>query len=405
MQQRYAMERASLVLIVCGVWLAGCTPAIPAQDPAPGRERGRGLYSDDEQRLLEYLADHDIPDRSYDGGGGTAAHPGIIWERREVARAFELFESGSPKLRLAIAKSLWWCGGDTYGAAGLRFWDACGPDDPDGVRYYLFGLTLGHAVDDERKALRRWLLEEADLKYAPALLKNLYGGNLFADADAAEQEKIFAFLKRLYKQQGLVVRYKGPDEETTVSGSVQEYVVGLLPKTEPGWDLLLEWMTAYAKTADDGTLRAMWGRWQIMSQGDLRRHPEIIELCETTAQSNALAESWCLCPRKVPFPERFRELRRAFEKNVWRQVFNDDANIRRSIITSLLQGGGCWHKTRTPKFLRGVDVAAQARTRAAAAAREIYDQLTELDEYAENERTRAWLDERFGALSNALLPE
>lgn len=399
------MMQAMRILAVCGVWLLGCAGVGCAQQSGLQPGDGKGLYSDDEQELLEYLADHDIPARGDPRHGGAIAHPGIAWERKQVARAFELFESGSAELRLAIAKSLWWGGGDTYGPAGSRFWEACGPEDHDEVRYYLFGLALGHATDDGRTALRRWLFEDADLEHADALLKNISAVDLFAGTSAAQQDEMLAFLKRLYKQQGVVVRTKGPDEETTVSGSVQEYVVRLLPKTEPGWDLLIEWMAADSKTADDGTLRAMWGQWRRLCNEDARRHLKTAEFYEAVARNSALAESWCLSPSKAPFPARFYEARRVFEQNVWRQVFNDDERVRHSIITSLLRGSGRWDKTQTPEFLRSVEATAQARTQATAAAREIYDQLMQLDEYAEGQRPRTWLDERFQALNAALEPE
>jgi len=392
------MRQALRILTMCGVWLLGCASLIQAQNAGPRAQDSEGLYSDDEQELMGYLADHTIPFYDNQGAGNAPPVTDPMFQD-QVKRALEVFKTGSPRLRLAIAKSLFWApNSETVG-----FWKACGPDDAE-AQHYLFGVVFANAPDDMKTALRRWLLEEADLKYAPALLKNLYGRSLFANTDAPEQEKILAFLERLYKQQGVVVRHKGPDEETTISGSVQEYVVRLLPRAERGWELLLEWMAADATTADDGTLRAMWGQWQMMSQADVTRHPEIVELCETTAHSTALAQSWCLSPRKVSFPSRFPELKNAFERNVWSQVFSDDERVRRGIITSRLQGGGRWNKTRTPEFLRSVEATAQARTRAAAEARDIYDRLTELDEYTEGQRTRTWLDKRLEAVNAALLP-
>lgn len=390
---RFAVRLAALSC----VWLLGCTMT-PAQDAGPRAGGSQGLHSCNEQELLEYLSDHSVPYIANEGAGNAPPLTDPMFQD-QVKRALELFKSGSPRLRLAIAKALTW----VFHPEAAAFWEACGPNDAE-AQHYILGIALANAPDGEKQTLRQWLLERADVKYAPALLKNLHGGDLFSGTDASEQEEILDFLKRLYKQQGVVVRYKGADEETTISGSVQQYVVALLPKTKPGWDLLLEWMAADARTADQGTLREMWGQWQHMAQLDLREHPEIVQLCETTAHSSALAESWCLSPKRTPFPNKFGTLKSTFEENVWRQVFSDDERVRRSIITSLLQGSGAWDKTQTPGFLRGLDIPARARTQAVAEAREIYGQLGTLDQYAEGERARTWLDERFQALNVALLP-
>jgi hypothetical protein len=381
------MRRLVRAIAVCVFCLAGSVSSAAVENSEMPWATKTALFGDDEEQVLEYLKRSQVPEPFDAPGPATFDNP---ISRREVERALELFKNGSDELRLAVAQSLFWAS-ERY---ILEFWNACGPNDIE-AKHYFIGIALENVSKDKKKELRTWLLEDANLKYAAALLKNLSTEGLFDQTKEAEKEEIYRFLIRLYGQPGLVVKYKGTAEDFTISASIQTYVVLLLPRTERAWDILLDWMVADGRKADKKTLEAMWRQWRsFQSRGACLKEEEFFNHAASLPE---LAECWLRSPYR-PNISQGGESWQIFRQNLWKQIFNEDRNIRKAAITLLLDYP---FRNEAFDFIKGLDVIEAVRKQAMVDAEEAYSELRESVKYRDSKRPSD-LEERYRRLQKAL---
>jgi hypothetical protein len=319
------MMKRLTMSVLCGVSLLTLAVGICASPR--GTDGYKVLESGDEKAMIKYLETHHIPNMPRPGmtGGPSPNHPGIV---SELDRALALFKGGSPELRLAIAKSLW-----PYSQQRImEFWKACGAEDWE-AKHYLAGLALGYAGENERKAIRKWLLKKADPSYATALLRYLDEHSLHNGLNAAEADAFLPFLESLYRQEGTVVPGLGSDSDFPAA-SCQAYTVRLLPATVGGRDLLLKWLISDSKKVDPKALRNLWVKWRRTVGG--QGLPDQDFLSEAVKR-RALAESWLLSSYRPDFCAD-QDVRSAFLSLARDQVLNPDGRVRRSAIARVLWG-------------------------------------------------------------------
>jgi len=359
------MKLIPLLAYVC-ILLVGVFPhtanAEEKRDPQPDT----GLYSDDEETVLEYLATHRVPHTT----GQPSTPPG---DPREVERAVELFKTGSHAVRLAIAKAL-----PTFSNEGMKFWPLCGDEDYE-AKHYLVGLAFAASKPEQWVELRDWLINEAHPSYATALLKNLkyfYFRHLFAGATEAEEHKLLAFLKELYRQPGhVVVRRSLPGDymRKEIGGPVQEYVVGLLPGTPAASELLLEWISRDSKKVDQSTLEAMWNKWNPSRLKDL----DAISRRRDVAESFLLSKQWGR-GRLLDQP--------VFDQNVCTQVFNPDDRVRMEALRFAITLGGVLYvhtyldQSACFAAIRGASATTTMRMQVLEEAKSVHQQLLKREE-------------------------
>jgi len=371
--------------------LLAVLPAITARCEENQTERKVGLYSDDEKTVIEYLKNHRIPHSSRTPSGPGQDYPPY---RREVQRALELFENGTPELRVAIAKSL-----AIYNKEGMKFWEKCGQEDYE-AKHYLVGVAFRWAKPERRQELREWLVNEAHPSYATAILKNLTPHALLDKINESQRKALIGLLKELYKQKGWVVRLKslpGDYEQKDHAGPVQTYVLRLLPGGPAGGKVALEWICRDSKKVDETTLEAMWYAWGRSKFNDTKG----------LSGRRDLAESWLLCPGRARSVRHLDQT--AFKKNVCSQVFNPDPRVRTKALEYVIQGGGR-HPLAKDKAnrnggfdaIKAATVTKAMRARALEEAKAIYAELLE-----KNKKQRyivPQLKKDFAKLSEALFP-
>lgn len=297
-----------------------------------GEKKGKGLFSNDEEKILAYLKTHGIPHATGTSGTPTTLQPE---QRAELQRARALFMKGTPRLRLAIAEALSWA----PEAMAEELWDACGKDDFE-TRHHLAGLVMVIIKGDKKLAIRKWLLTEAHPSHAPALLARLHADDLYVKASRREQIKILEFIRRLYRQKGTTgsgsaVREKGKWSQETI----QEAAVCLLygNGSKEGRDLVLEWMRNDSKKVSLGALFNMWVLW-----GGLARDGKLLtpRFLNPVVRETEFAESWLLSPYRgqvVPGARRFNASRKAFINNVLAQIANPDRRVRLAAVEYALK--------------------------------------------------------------------
>jgi len=354
-----------------------------------GRE---ALFGDDEETIMEYLESHRVPHVPSAPSGPPADHPSYL---AEVDRALSLFRTGSHELRLAIAKSV--C--ESAGSRARDLWRACRDDERE-AQHHLVGLALAVGTEEEKALLRQWILEEARPDLATALLRNLRSYYLYRGLSEEEQDVFIPLLKQLYRQSGKVLQIKAipGDSGGDIAGSVQEYVVKLIPLTLRGRDLLLNWVVSDRKRLDAKALRAVWTQW-----GRMDRETDLLdgEFLATAAPRMEIAEAWLLSLRySDPPPFMGSRHFEAFARALGEQVLNPDDSVRVAAIKWAL-------RSSIPKegwsFLRRLRADARLRRRAAT---EIEDRYLEVRAYLSKTKSRRSrlpaLDARRSALLESL---
>jgi hypothetical protein len=357
--------RSIQAIALLSLLATGFLPSSTRADETNKVLRANGLFSDDEQTVLEYLRDHRIPNSTGQPSGPALDAPRYL---REVERAVELFKTGSHAVRLAIAKAL-----PAYSNDGMKFWPLCGKEDYE-AKHYLFGLALAASKPEQRDELRDWLVNESHPSYATALLKNLkyfYFRQFFEDATKAEEDELLAFLKDLYHQKGhVVVKRSLPGDylREELGGPVQKYVVQLLPRTPAGAKVLLDWISRDSKKVDEATLEAMWNKWNPSELEDM----EDISSRRDVAESFLLSEQWGK-RRLLDQP--------AFDKNVCRQIFNPDDRVRMEALRFVISlGGVVYHHTHVDQAacfgaIREASATKAMRSSVLREAREMFQEL------------------------------
>jgi hypothetical protein len=385
------MGKTMLLVAACAFCFAGA-PTIATGVTMPG-EAGHGqqpqpvladagprwpLAGDDEDEIIAYLDDHAIPDL---GRGFTHAGPPITLCRPQ-------FRTGSPRLRLAIAKALTWAPEEEI--AG--FWQACGSDDVE-AKHYLVGLALTFVPDQKKGPYRRWLIEEGDLEYAEAIAGHLYWGeSLFSGTDEAERAKLLSFLDGLFRR---LVKNNAPEQ-------LQINAIQALSEDQATMVVVTGWLADESRKVSHRTLAALWEKRVHLKQHGTGAGDK--DFFDKAARNQALVDAWCLWSPKggggVDFSP-FEDDNLLFQQNVWKQVFSEDDDVRRGALRYLCRGGG---RGDSVEFIQGLDAPLAARERALADARAIYDELRASKDYV-SKSARAELDKRFEALSAALQPQ
>ncbi len=325
-----------------------------------GGEKDRGLYSDKESVLLDYLSKNGIPSGPGLGEGGPTEWP-AHWVK-EAKRAQDLFKKGSPRLRLAIARA--------HHAATPDLWALCGPEDFE-AKHNMFGTVLLASDKKGKQKLREWLLTEAHSSYAGALLRDLSWRNLYDDKVSARQEKRFLpFLSQLYRQPGTLHGYPGREGKDKPR-TIQEAVIELVPRTRGGRDLLYRWILADSKKVDKRTLLAVWQVWDEMCG-----YAKLFDnrFTESAVKTRGFAESWLLSPHKLsycPSGRNFKKHRSMFMNNLWSQVSNPDKRVRLAALEYVLEQ----NSNESFHFIKGLAIPALMREKTSQEAQEVCARL------------------------------
>jgi hypothetical protein len=183
-------------------------------------------------------------------------------------------------------------------------------------------------------------------------------------------------------------------------GSVQAFTVELIPPTSEGRELLLSWIVSDSKKVDTKTLKQMWQKWDEMrrqfegtrgGKADGREDP----LVARASESLAVAESWLLSPEKVIF-STVPEYRDAFSRNLWRQVFNPDARVRRKALSNVFS---TIHVKETLSYIKKQSASVLVRQKALEDAKALCSESLEAAKSEQEvERVRA----RYSKIRQAL---
>jgi hypothetical protein len=347
-------------------------------------ENTKALFEGNEKELIDYLKTHQVPLQLQESTFASFNNPVSL---PQVERVIELFKNGSDKVRAAIPPALVWASEEQID----RLWELCKDEDALSKHYFV-GIAL-NTTDDHKKKFRKWMLEQGDVKYAAALLKNL-NESVFIGADESEIDDIYAFIKELYKQPGIIRIHENPK----FNESVQKCVVKLLPSTERSFDILLEWMVADSKTADEETLVAMWGQWQRFKLSTKKLKGK--EFFEKAAQMPEVAESWLRSPYRTSISEVriSMEASSLFSKNITSQIFNKDDTIREKAIECRLSRGTGYENLT---YLKNLNVTASQRQQALADTQKVYEKLKKTEIY-QDKAFASRLEDNYKKLADAL---
>jgi len=374
--------------MVCGV----AVPKTADAGEAAAAQPRSGLYSNDEKVVMEYLKTHRIPNQFIHAPSQPYPPPDL----REITRAVDLFKSGSQELRLSIAQSM-----PAGSHQGMQLWEMC-DDQNFEARHYLVGLAVEDAESVQRGQLREWLLNNADPGYAAALLKNLrFEGlhHLYDDSNEAQVESVIGFLKSLYRQTGRVVIRRilpGDGYGEELGGSVQQYVVKLLPVTAQGASVLLDWISCDSKKVDQPTLNAMWHKWNRCKFNDLA----------AVSKRRDVAESWLLS--SIDHRELYNVDKTEFNRNLCRQLFNPDPQVRQKALEYVIRLGtlSLMPEGKRSDSLNAIRAAFATKKMRAKVWKEAKGVVQEqFKTFAANQRTLAYYETLWQDLSAAILPK
>ena len=307
------------------VILAGIPAVVAAALASGGEAIPRGeraiLFTGTEEQIIDYLKSHHVPTIYGGRPGGPMPDP------QEAERALVLFKTGSARLRLAIAASLFSCEG---GPRAMEFWRTSTDQDYE-ARHWLVGIALYNADKEEKKMLLEWLLREAHPSYAGPLLSSLSAYSLYRDLDPQQQDAFIPLLEQLWRQPGEVIRIREGSLPGT-RGGIQECTVALIPLSIGGRDLLLRWLINYGKKVDEKTLDEMWERWRLFAESQALVDRSF---AAEAAGRMELAESWLLGGRRNELCDH-AEIQARFMDLVREQVLNPDERVRLRAIEYVL---------------------------------------------------------------------
>lgn len=271
---------------------------------ARGEDRS-GLFSEKDSEVIGYLETHRIPHIHFHLGSAMPL-PNSPNFKKEIEKAYHLFEKGSSEMRLAIARSLAW-----PGDLGYNFWQLCDKNDYE-AKHILFGFATSDADLERRDTLWEWFLKETHPSYASALLSRISKQSFLKDAYNKGEEEVLGRLRELYRQPGTCTTFKVcPGEDSTgmhINRSIQEIVIELLPNSEKGQELLMSWMFSDSKKVAAATLEKMWAKWAEMKISDQNILVKGLNRLD-------IIESWCLSPNKPTFADK-EDLRALFYEKV-----------------------------------------------------------------------------------------